>query len=176
MNHRLLYSMALIVCLSSATAWNLPTARADDSNGFSINADNTALISLGMVYFDVFDDSEAAEFHAEYRSGIQFFFRPFGGAMATSDGSVYGYGGVLTDFQFGSHFILTPSIAGGLYFHGDGKDLGHVVEIRSAIEAAYRFDNHSRLGLLFYHISNAGLDDDNAGTEVLGFNYSFPVN
>ncbi len=33
--------------------------------------------------------------------------------------------------------------------------MGHVVEFRSAVELAYRFSNRARLGLEFYHLSNA---------------------
>ena len=65
---------------------------------------------------------------------------------------------------------------GAGYFEGNGKDLGHVFEIRSALEVAYRFDDRSRLGVMFYHISNAGLGDDkNPGAEALTLSYSFPL-
>lgn len=39
---------------------------------------------------------------------------------------------------------------------------------------AYRFDDRSRLGLEFYHLSNAGLDKHNPGTEILLAKYSVP--
>ena len=70
---------------------------------------------------------------------------------------------------------MLPSFAAGLYEDGDGKDLGHTVEFRSAIDLAYRFDNRSRLGLSFYHLSNAHLADSNQGTEVLSLIYSVPL-
>ena len=54
---------------------------------------------------------------------------------------------------------------GDIYGEGDGKDLGHAIEFRSGIEVAYRFDDYSRLGLSFTHISNAGLDERNPGVE-----------
>ena len=176
MNRRLLRYAAVVLPLCLA-ATALPSAGlAEDAPFFAVNGDDSQLLSFGLGYYDVFDDQDAAEFRAEYRASAEFLiFKPFLGLMATSDAAVYGYGGVLTDFYFGRHFVLTPSIAAGLYHDGDGKDLGHVVEFRSAIEAAYRFDNRSRLGVLFYHISNAGLDDNNAGTEVLGLNYSLPI-
>ncbi len=85
-------------------------------------------------------------------------------------------GGILTDFYFGNRIVVSPSVAVGAYFEGSGKDLGHVFEIRSALEVAYRFDDRSRLGVMFYHISNAGLgDDENPGAEVLTLSYSFPI-
>ena len=96
--------------------------------------------------------------------------------MASSDGAFYGFGGVLVDFYLGRRFVFTPSFAAGLYEDGDGKDLGHAVEFRSSVELAYRFNDRSRLGMSFYHLSNAGLSDNNPGTEVLSLNYSIPLN
>ena len=49
------------------------------------------------------------------------------------------------------------------------------MEFRSSLELAYRFDNRARLGLSFYHLSNASLDDNNPGTEVFSLNYSIPL-
>ncbi|HID90986.1 TPA: hypothetical protein EYP44_03395, partial [Candidatus Bathyarchaeota archaeon] len=40
-----------------------------------------------------------------------------------------------------------------------GKDLGGALEFRSGIEASYAFENDSRLGVAFNHISNASLYD-----------------
>ena len=96
--------------------------------------------------------------------------------MASSDAAFYGYAGVLVDFYMGRRVVLTPSFAAGLYEDGDGKDLGHAVEFRSSMELAYRFDDRSRLGVSFYHLSNAGLSNNNPGTEVLSLNYSIPLN
>ncbi len=96
--------------------------------------------------------------------------------MVTSDGAFFPSAGLYSDFYFGRRIVISPSAAAGLYLKGDGKDLGHVFEIRSGFEVAYRFDNRARLGLLFYHISNAGLEDDHRGTEILGLAYSIPLN
>jgi len=143
----------------------------------AVLADDPSFLSFGTGYFDINDNEDAGEFRIEYRSGTKYgVFKPFAGAMLTTDAAVYGYGGVLVDIYLGRRFVLTPSFAAGLYGDGDGKDLGHVVEFRSGIEASYRFDSRARVGLLFYHISNASLDDDNPGTEVLSFSYSVPLN
>ena len=101
--------------------------------------------------------------------------KPFAGLMGTTDGAVYGYGGFLMDIFFGRRIVLTPSLAAGYYSDGNGRDLGHAVEFRSSIELAYRFDDRSRLGIAFYHLSNAHLDDHNPGTEILGVVYSIPL-
>ncbi len=140
-------------------------------------AGDPAFLSMGVGYYDINDDREAGEFRLEYRSSAEYWiFKPFAGAMATSDAAFYAYGGVLVDIYLGNRLVLTPNFAAGLYAEGDGKDLGHVVEFRSGLEASYRFDNRARLGVLFYHISNAGLDDNNPGTEVLSLTYSHPLN
>jgi hypothetical protein len=140
--------------------------------------DDPSFLTIGGGYFDIVNnDDSAAEFRLEYRDKHRFWiFKPFAGAIATSDGAFYGYAGVLTDFYFGRRIVISPSVAAGPYIEGGGKDLGHVFEIRSGLEVAYRFDDRSRLGLLFYHISNAGLgDDENPGAEVLTLSYSIPL-
>lgn len=143
----------------------------------AIAEDDPPFVSIGAGVFDLFDDPDAAELRVEYRGGKRFWlFKPIAGAMVTTDLAVYPYAGVMTDVYFGRRFVLSPSVAAGLYFEGNGRDLGHVVEFRSGIEAAYRFDDRSRLGLSFYHISNAGLDDENSGSETLGLTYSIPLN
>ncbi len=72
--------------------------------------------------------------------------------------------------------MVTPSFGGGFYADGSGKKLGHEIEFRSQIELAYRFDNRSRLGVAFSHISNASIGGDkNPGVEVLNIYYALPL-
>ncbi len=143
------------------------TAAAEDDPNF---------LTLAAGYYDINDDMDAAEFRAEFRARDKLWiFKPFGGVMGTSDAAIYGYAGLLVDIYFGRRIVLTPSLAAGLYEDGDGKDLGHIVEFRSSIELSWRFDDRSRLGLSFYHLSNASLDDNNPGTEVLSLSYSIPL-
>ncbi len=138
--------------------------------------DDPAFINSGLGYYDLFDDDNAAAFRAEYRAETKYWiFKPFAGVSLTSDAAAHGYAGVLTDFYFGSRIVVTPSVAAGYYHNGDGKDLGHEFEIKSGLEVAYRFDDRSRLGIHFHHISNAGLEDTKPGVEVLGINYSLPL-
>ena len=96
------------------------------------------------------------------------------GSMATTDADVYGYGGILLDVYFGRRWVLTPSFAIGGYAQGDGRDLGHVLEFRSQVEFAYRFDDRSRLGIAFSHISNASIGDDNPGVNSVVLTYAIP--
>jgi hypothetical protein len=139
-------------------------------------ADDPSFITIGGGWYDFNDNEQAAEFHAEWRGKKLFWiFKPFAGAMFTSDAAFYGFGGFLTDFYFGRRIVVTPSIAAGLYADGDGKDLGSVIEFRSGLEVGWRFDDRSRLSAAVYHISNAGIDDNNPGTEIFSIGYSFPL-
>lgn len=141
-------------------------------------AQDPNFLTLSLGYFDiVHHDDTALAGGIEWMSTKRLWiFQPMIGAMATTDATLYGYAGFGTDFFFGNRWVVTPSIAVGAYSEGDGKDLGHTVEFRSAITVAYRFDNRSRVGLRFYHLSNAGLGDGrNPGVEVLDVTYSIPL-
>ncbi len=139
-------------------------------------AQDPAFLAFSAGGFDVNDDQSAAEARIEYRSDFRrFFLAPIVGLMANSDGGVYGYGGVALDLFFGRRIVVTPNFAIGGYRRGDGKDLGSVLEFRSGLEVAYRFDDRSRLGIAFSHISNASIDDNNPGTESLVLTYAVPL-
>lgn len=143
----------------------------------SAYADDPPFLTVGAGYYDVYHRQDSAgEFRVEYRDDRKLWiFKPFVGVMATSDSAVYGYGGVLVDIFVGRRFVVTPSFAAGYYHEGDGRDLGYEAEFRSSIELSYRFDDRTRIGLAYYHLSNAGLGDINPGTEVLSVVYSIPL-
>lgn len=138
-------------------------------------ADDPDFIAVSVGAFDVNDDETTAEARLEYRSDWRWWmFKPFGGVMGNADGGGYVYAGVLIDLFFGNRIVVTPSFAPGAYIEGDSKDLGSVLEFRSQIEVSYRFDNRSRLGVALSHMSNAGIGDDNPGTENLVLTYAVP--
>jgi hypothetical protein len=141
-------------------------------------AEDPSFVTLSVGYFDVLHDEDSAvaggvEWMSSSR--LLWILQPMVGATATTDGAFYGYAGFGTDIFFGNRWVLTSSIAVGAFEEGSGIDLGHTVEFRSAITFAYRFDNRSRLGLRFYHMSNAGIAERNPGVEVLDFTYSIPL-
>ncbi|MCK9991891.1 MAG: lipid A 3-O-deacylase [Alphaproteobacteria bacterium] len=139
------------------------------------NADGD-LLAFSAAWFDVNQrDEEAGEFRIEYRADEQMWlFKPFGGAMATTDGALHGFAGVLIDIPLWNRLYITPSFAPGLYHDGNGKDLYYTLEFRSQIEISYRFNNGHRLGASFNHISNANLGDDNPGVESAALTYIVP--
>jgi len=136
-----------------------------------------AFISFQAGGYDVNDDRTAGQFNLEYRSNWKdWIVKPFGGVMATTDAALYGYAGFMIDVFFGNRIVFTPNVAVGLYADGDGKELGSVIEFRSGVELAYRFDSRARLGIAFHHISNASISSDNPGTETLTLVFSLPLN
>lgn len=122
------------------------------------------------------DAARAAQLQGEYRFGdVLWIFAPFVGLMGTSSGAFYGYAGFGVDINFGSNWVLTPTFAGGYWYRGGGTNLGSWWEFRSGAEFDYRFDNRSRLGIAFYHMSNAGLTRENQGEQALLLVYTVPL-
>lgn len=139
-------------------------------------AADPSFIAVGAGVYDVLHDFKAAQGRLEFRFADRFIFiKPMVGVLFTSKGSVMGYGGIRIDLYLGSHFVVTPNGAVGAFYRGDGKELGSTIEFKTGAEFAYRFDDHSRLGLQFDHISNAGIGRHNPGTESLVLFWSFPI-
>lgn len=162
-------ALALIGALSVSSLFmvQMNTAQAADANDS---------IRIGAGYFDAFDSYDAVELHAEYHTPYVFMdmVRPFVGVMGTSDSSIYGYGGLRVEIDLNQDWQLVPAFAAGAY--ADGKDLGHKIEFRSALEVNYRLENDARIGASIYHLSNASLGDSNPGTEVITLHYTYPLN
>ena len=120
---------------------------------------------------------QGGEFRLEYKSDYKFLnFKPFASLAAVSNGMTFLGAGFLMDVYFGRRLVVTPSFA-PTWWRGKTTDLdlGHRIEFRSQLEFAYRFDDRSRLGVSISHYSNAGLGDDNPGTESFMVNYSVPI-
>lgn len=168
--------MKRLALLSALLCAVLLTASERAAAQVALN-ETPAVISGGVGWFDILQqDDEAVDFRLEYRHGEDFLWlKPWGGIEATSDGSVWGGIGVLMDITFFDTVVLTGSLAPGLYEEGGGKDLGSVFEIRSQVELGYQFENESRLAVSFSHTSNASIDDDNPGVEVLNLYYHLPL-
>jgi lipid A 3-O-deacylase len=139
-------------------------------------------IGTGAGVFDIIPDrkktnaARRAQLQGEYRFGdALWILAPFVGLMGTSAGAFYGYAGFGFDVNFGANWVLNPTIAGGYWYRGNGLNLGPWWEFRSGAELDYRFANRSRLGVAFYHISNAGLTKQNPGEEALLLVYTVPL-
>jgi lipid A 3-O-deacylase len=134
------------------------------------------LLSFGAGVNNCLRDNTTAECRIEYKSHLEFLrFRPMVGFMMTFRKALYAYGGVGLDLYPKPYLVFSPNFAAGYYNKGNGKDLGFPLEFRSGIELALRFDNLSRFGVHFYHVSNAKLGSRNPGMESLVFFFAIPT-
>ncbi len=149
------------------------------AEGFSHNwfaEQEPPLLYLGGGVGDILDDHPQVGWTLEYRPALRLFHvGPWFSLGRGKDRETYASAGVLINLQLGGRWLLTPSFGAGYYTSGDGLDLGHELEFRSGIECTYRFNNGSRLGCAFAHLSNGGIVDRNPGTELLLLMYGFPL-
>ncbi len=161
---RILFLMA-VFALASA-----PRAEAIGLRGWAIyggiynTANEDKPTELGLEYrFDAFKLAKLPAVMA---------LKPAVGVAGTEDGNAWVYGGLRLDLKLGP-WVVTPQFAVSLYEQGDGRDLGGVVEFRSGLEVAYRFAAGPRIGVLFYHLSNADFYDFNPGSNSFVVTLSF---
>ena len=95
---------------------------------------------------------------------------PITGGLITADAASYLYTGVQAQYKLGA-LNITPSFTPGLYFEGDGKDLGHLIEFKSELQFSLDLSNTSELGFSYNHLSNASLGDKNPGANSYMFNF-----
>ena len=135
-------------------------------------------LSISTGCYDVIDDEKAADFRIEYRPDTPVLLdllHPWAGIELTSDGSVWGGGGLLYNWEFTPNWYITPNFGAGVYMKGSSNlDLGHTIEFRSQLEITHKFESEQKLGIAFGHISNASLDNDNPGTEILNIYWHIP--
>jgi len=104
------------------------------------------------------------------RNSFLGILSPVTGAMITADNAAYMYTGIQAEYQLGK-IQINPSFTPGLYHEGDGKDLGHMLEFKSEIQASINLSESSKIGMSYNHISNASLGDKNPGANSYMFNY-----
>lgn len=132
-------------------------------------------IAIGLGAYQAMDD-QIIGVKAEYRfSDLESVpnLSPIAGFEVDADGALYGYGGILYDWNVANRWYIVPSFAVGLYEEGDSVDLGGILEFRSTIEVDYALTPTSRLGASLSHKSNASIYDKNPGTEEILAVYSF---
>ena len=160
----------------------LPVAASAESP-FHLGPPQEVVASSGV--FEVLKDADTFEIGAEFRFAPRRFswlpravpdLIPTAGAMASSRGILYGYGGVRIEVPLTGRWGIGAGSAVGLYERAHGKHLNGPLEFRSHVELSYRLSSGSRVGLCLYHLSNANLNQDgNPGSESLVLSYSAPV-
>jgi hypothetical protein len=139
------------------------------------------LLDLGAGVYDIIGNAhrnETGAAAAELRFGQRFFgIGPAVGTIVNFRGGGMAYFGVDSDIAVG-RVVVTPLAGLGAWWRGSGKDenLGGTFEFRLSLAAAYAFDNGSRLGVRFGHISNANIHKANPGENDLMLTYGIPLN
>src|SRR5215469_889260 len=139
-------------------------------------------LSLGAGAFDITpndhhpDSTTQGLFAGEYHFGdVLWIISPMLGFQVSTKGSTYLYGGFGFDINFTPNWVLTPNGAFGWYERGSGTNLGSAAEFRTGAEFSYKFDDQSRLGVAFHHISNAGIGRYNPGEQQIMAVYQLPL-
>jgi lipid A 3-O-deacylase len=165
-----------------AAALTLAAMSAANAQSDPGSASQPPRLALFAGAFDVLPDGKRphsgadAELGAEYRLGPLFgALTPFLGLSGTSAGGFYGYFGFGIDIDLGRSWVLNPNVAAGYWARGGGIDLGSWWEFREGVELDYRLSDWRRLGVAFYHISNAGLTQQDPGAESALLVYTVPL-
>ena len=163
---RLLFSVILIIGLAS-------TSLAEEEK---LQVPNTQL-NMYSGMFDFSDEKQRAvlvgfqhQNEELYRDTFLGTLSPITGGFITENSALYAYTGVEWNFDLGP-LNFTPSFAPGIYGEGDGKDLGHILEFKSEVQASWNLSENSELGMSYNHISNASLGDKNPGANSYVFNF-----
>lgn len=138
-------------------------------------ADLVEGVAVSAGAFEVFNGDPSGEAGFELRlrplwqgtAAEPWVLRPAAGAMATTEGALYGYAGFRLEVPGGDRWLFTIQSAAGVYDRGDEKDLGGSIQFRSGLEASYLVNLGHRVGVVLYHMSNAGLERPNPGSESL---------
>jgi len=141
------------------------------TNMVSASGNNWSFYS-GM--FDFSDEGKKSNlFGVQHINTEDSYFgtlQPVTGVMTTADNAIYLYKGFQIQNSDGP-LKFTPSFTPGLYFEGDGKDLGHVIEFKTELQISFEISSNSELGFSYNHISNASLGDKNPGANSYMFNF-----
>jgi hypothetical protein len=138
------------------------------------------LLDLGAGVYDIIGNAhrnETGAADAELRLGQRWGgVGPAVGTIVDARGGGMAYLGIDSDVALGP-VIVTPLAGLGGWWHGGHNDenLGGTFEFRLSLAAAYAFDNGSRLGLRFGHISNADIHKVNPGENDVMATYAFPL-
>ncbi len=151
---------------------------------FVLSAHLPDLFTTALGAFDFYREKHRTfELDLEYKFHLKCLtspfqvleFRPLVGVMANAGGSGYLYLGIDFDLLFFDHLLISPGFAAGYYWQAEGKNLGYPIEFRSGVELGWQFTDFRRLGVHFYHLSNASLGRRNPGEESLVLFYDIPI-
>lgn len=160
--------------LFSANAFAVDEEIYSRSGLFSVAGDGPNVLQFSLGAFDVQEIDESLAGQLEWRLGCKYLFvGPAFGLLVNTDGGALLYGQAYTDLGF-DRFRAVFAFGAGAYNDAGSKDLGGVFQLISSVSIGYQFDNYSRAGLRYSHISNGGTYDRNPGVDPLLLFYEYP--
>ena len=136
-------------------------------------------ITLAAGHVGVLDhgieDPGVLKIEYRFRPGLVWSLAPAIGAAKSGNGASCVFADLARDFFPGAHWVVTPSFGIGSFADGEDVRLGNSIEFRSGIQLAYQFENHWRVGVALFHLSNGGISDRNPGTEPMFLSLSIPL-
>ena len=139
--------------------------------------ENETELNFFTGMFDFSDDKQASGLVGLQHQNDDLFRKsffgkisPITGGFLTEKNAFYLYTGAQAEYNFG-FLTITPSFAPGYYSHGDGKDLGSVLEFKSEVQVSLDLSDSAQFGMSYNHISNASLGDKNPGANSYMFNF-----
>ena len=123
------------------------------------------------------DDVQVPAVGLEYRfrSDNRFHLVPSVGFIVTEGAAAYVSGDVRTELWLDDRWVISPKLGYGIFLENEILSLGHDIEFRTGVEIERRLPDGVRIGLGFFHLSNAGISERNPGTEAIVVSISFPI-
>ncbi|MEJ6398934.1 acyloxyacyl hydrolase [Yoonia sp. 208BN28-4] len=122
------------------------------------------------------EDFIGTEIYAGYDMGRTYGpFQPTMAISVTDTGDTWlGVGAKWTsnDILTAGPLFVETSLMPGIYFAGDGPDIGGAMQFRSAFGIGYALGNGATVSVLYDHRSNADTQNLNPGLETLSIRYA----
>lgn len=141
----------------------------------AVAAETPATLGLSAGAFDFEKDARSeAGLELRLRDGLPWGLAPIVGVAGNEADGVWLHLGLARSFARGP-VRLTPSFAVAHYERERGKNLGGELQFRSGIELSHLWPGGSEIGLGFYHLSNAGIEEPNPGSNSLIVVFRVPL-
>jgi hypothetical protein len=163
------YAALLVLATLAPGPVNGETADADaDEPTVTLSAGTIALVnSLDFPY--------SVGFAIQGRPRTRWGVSPALGAMFGPDGISFVHADVKRDFGFGRDWVFTPSLGAGRFQNGHEIGVQHHLEFMTGLAVSRQVAGRYKIGLSAYHISNAGLERPNNGTEGVSLFVTMPL-
>jgi hypothetical protein len=163
--------LGLGIGLGLATA---SPARAEGGYDFGLHDPTYLLVGVGGWEFDRTSLAKPQVDFVLRPAHSWWVIKPQLGVEVAGDGDVVAFAGPVIEYYVTPRIVGTISSSLATWF-GSGFNLGSRLEFHSSGEIAYRFDDESRMGLAFFHTSNADISKRNPGSDSLVVTYAIPI-